>query len=113
LSRERGIENRTVLSIYEDDLNNLWVGQNNGIAYVETGSPFTFINEQIGLPGSGYSAILDNNVLYLGTNTGVYRQDAAGTYELVDGTRGQAYSLGRYNRDLLVGHHNGALRIDG
>jgi ligand-binding sensor domain-containing protein len=72
LTRGRGLENRTVLGLYEDDLHNLWVGQNNGISHVELGSPFTFISEQSGLPGTGYAAFLDNSTFYLGTNTGLY-----------------------------------------
>lgn len=113
LTRGRGISTRTVLSLYEDELNNLWVGQNNGISYVETGSPFTFINEQVGLPGSGYAALLENNRLYLGTNTGLYLQHTDGSYHLVEGTRGQVYSIGNYNQNVLVGHHNGTFRIEG
>ncbi len=112
LTRGRGIDTRTVLSIYEDDLNNLWVGQNNGIAYVETGSPFTFINEQIGLPGSGYTALLANDRFYLGTNTGLYVQQADGGYQLIGNSRGQVYSLRSYQNDILAGHHNGSLRIE-
>ena len=113
LTRGRGILTRTVMSIYEDDLNNLWLGQNNGIAYVETGSPFTFINEQIGLPGSGYTAYLDADRLYLGTNTGVYLQEADGSYTLVNEARGQVYALRKHNDDLLAAHHNGTFRIEG
>jgi len=115
LTRGRGLENRTILTLYEDDLNNLWVGQNNGIVYIELGSPFTFINEQAGLPGTGYTAYLDNNQLYLGTNTGLYRKDndALTSYTLVEGTRGQVYHVGRYGNDLLIGHHTGAYRLEG
>ena len=32
LTSGKGLQNRTVLSIYEDDLQNLWIGQNNGLA---------------------------------------------------------------------------------
>jgi DNA-binding CsgD family transcriptional regulator len=114
LTRGKGIETRTVLSIHEDDLQNVWLGQNNGISYIELGSPFTFINEQIGLPGSGYAALLEKNTLYLGTNTGVYAQaEHDGSYQLIDGTSGQVYSIGKYGNDLLVGHHNGTFRIEG
>lgn len=115
ITRGRGIENRTVLSLHEDDLNNLWVGQNNGLAYVELGSPFTFLNEETGLPGSGYSAFLDGEKLYLGTNTGVYLYEDTPDkkFRLIEGTRGQVYHIGKYSNDLLVGHHNGAFRIEG
>jgi DNA-binding CsgD family transcriptional regulator len=113
LTSGRGIETATVLSLYEDDLSNLWVGQNNGLAYVELGAPFTIINKQMGLPGSGYAAYLHQGKLYLGTNTGVYlREKDAGDYTLLDNTRGQVYHIGQYGNDLLIGHHNGATRIE-
>jgi ligand-binding sensor domain-containing protein/DNA-binding CsgD family transcriptional regulator len=115
LTSGKGLQNRTVLSIFEDDLQNLWIGQNNGLAYIELGSPFTFINEQVGLPGTGYAAYLDNNKLYVGTNTGLYVKDASGktsAFKLVENTRGQVYHIGRYGNDLLMGHHNGSFRIE-
>jgi DNA-binding CsgD family transcriptional regulator len=113
LTTGKGLINRTVLSIYEDDLNNLWLGQNNGIAYVELGSPFTFINEQSGLPGTGYSAYLDGEKLYAGTNTGLYVKEKSGDYKLVRNSRGQVYHIGKYDGKLLAGLHTGAMQIDG
>ncbi len=116
LTSGRGLENRTVLSLMEDDLQNLWVGNNNGLAYVELGSPFTIINEEVGLPGTGYSAYLDDTNLFVGTNTGLYlkkTQQANASFSLIEGTRGQVYHIGKYGDELLVGHHNGAFRIDG
>lgn len=115
LTSGRGLQNRTVLSIYEDDLQNLWIGQNNGLAYVEFGSPFTFINEQVGLPGTGYAAYLDSDMLYLGTNTGLYVKDLTRqtpTFKLVENTRGQVYHVGRYGNDLMMGQHGGSYRIE-
>lgn len=115
LTSGKGLQNRTVLSVFEDDLQNLWVGQNNGLAYVEFGSSFTFINEQAGLPGTGYAAYLDHNRLYLGTNTGLYVKDLNDqmpAFKLVENSRGQVYHIGRYGNDLMMGHHNGSVRID-
>lgn len=116
LSNSKGLNNRTILSLYEDDLGNLWIGQNNGISYVELGSPFSHVNEQSGLPGTGYAALLTGNHLYLGTNNGLYLKNIGRPLqrpELVDGTRGQVYHIGVYDEDLLIGHHTGAYRIEG
>lgn len=109
----RGLENRTVLSLYEDDLNNLWIGQNNALAYVELGSSFTFLNEQVGLPGTGYTAYLDGSHFYLGTNIGLYEKTGSTlpAFRMIENTRGQIYHLAQYGPDLLLGHHNGAERI--
>jgi ligand-binding sensor domain-containing protein/DNA-binding CsgD family transcriptional regulator len=110
----RGLSNRTVLTILEDDLQNLWIGLNNGLSYIELGSPFTYINEELGLPGTGYAAYLDNTLLYMGTNTGLYKRDisvANSEFELVEGSQGQVYHIGKYGGDVLMGHHNGAFQI--
>lgn len=115
LTSGRALQNRTVLSLFEDDLQNLWIGQNNGLAYIELGSPFTFINEQVGLPGTGYAAYLDRNKFYLGTNTGLYVRDVSvnqSSFKLIENSRGQVYHVGRYGNDLLMGHHGGAFRIE-
>lgn len=116
LTTGRGLQNRTVLSLYEDDLGNLWVGQNNGISYVELGSPFSLLNEERGLPGTGYAGFLDGSMLYVGTNNGLYAMDLRSnlqTTQLVEGTRGQVYHIGKYGGELLMGHHTGAYRIEG
>ncbi len=115
LNRGRGLENRTIFTLMEDDLQNVWVGQNNGVVYVELGSPFTVINEQSGLPGSGYTAYLDDENFYAGTNTGLYVRKANGSsaFEAVENISAQTYQIGRYGNDLLTGYHNGTLRIEG
>jgi ligand-binding sensor domain-containing protein/DNA-binding CsgD family transcriptional regulator len=113
LTRGKGLENRTVLGLFEDDRKNLWLGQNNGIAFVELGSPFTFINEKNNLPGTGYAALLDHDKFYLGTNTGLYvRDNDSNDFNLVKNTTGQVYYLGRHGGEVLLGHHKGSYEID-
>lgn len=114
LTRGRGLDNRTVLGLYEDDASNLWVGQNNGIGVIELGSPFSFISEQSGLPGTGYAAYLNGDMLYMGTNTGLYRKavDRGGDFQLVQNGEGQIYHIGKYQNNLLIGLHTGAHSFD-
>jgi len=115
LTKDRGLENRTVLSLYQDHLENLWIGMNNGLSYVELGSPFSVIDEKMGLPGTGYAALLHQEKLYLGTNNGLFVGNPAPLsglqYELVPGTRGQAYHISVQDEELLLGHHQGGYRI--
>jgi DNA-binding CsgD family transcriptional regulator len=113
LTKERGFANRTVLSLYQDNGDNLWVGMNNGISFVELSAPFRLLNEQAGLPGTGYAAYLHHDTLYLGTNNGLYRLNGTQPVpELVAGTRGQVYSISQLGDGILMGHHNGAFRIN-
>lgn len=112
LTRGKGLENRTVIGLFEDERNNLWLGQNNGITFVELGSPFSFINEQNNLPGTGYAALLDRGKFYLGTNNGLYvRDEGSRDFVLVENTTGQVYYVGRHGSKLLLGHHKGAYEV--
>ena len=115
LNKYRGLNNRTVLSLFEDAQNNLWVGHNNGITCIELGTPFTYINEQVGLPGTGYAGFLDGNRLYLGTNNGLYTKDIGddkfSDYQFIENTEGQVYSINKLNGRLLAGHHQGTFEI--
>ena len=110
LSKDRGLHSRTILGLYEDTNGNLWIGQNNGISFVEIKSPFRKINEEVGLPGTGYAALSENENLYLGTNNGVYRYDGT-SLNLIHGSEGQVYNLQVIKKHLLVSHNNGALTI--
>ena len=116
LTKGRGLQNRTVLSLFQDMLGNLWVGLNNGIAYVELNSPFSLLNEQMGVPGVGYAAYNDNGSLYLGTTNGLFKSKhnyyGLDAFELVENTAGQVYHVSKVDGELLVGHHQGAFQID-
>ncbi|MFN2396517.1 MAG: two-component regulator propeller domain-containing protein, partial [Bacteroidales bacterium] len=70
LTKREGLSDRTIKALYEDNYNNLWVALNNGIDYLEIGLPFSLINEDIGLEGTGYAACKYNDKIYLGTSNG-------------------------------------------
>ena len=46
-TKNKGLHNRTVLALLEDDFQNIWVGLNNGINYLEINSPLSLINEEV------------------------------------------------------------------
>ncbi|MFT7031769.1 MAG: ligand-binding sensor domain-containing protein/DNA-binding CsgD family transcriptional regulator [Cyclobacteriaceae bacterium] len=111
LNKERGLLSRTVLSLYQDLHQNLWAGLNNGISYVELSSPFNIINEQI-VPGTGYTALLDDSRLYLGTNNGAFYYDSRKPnepFQMLPNTAGQVYNISKINNEILIGHNKGTL----
>jgi len=119
LNREKGLQNNSVQSIYEDNAGNLWLGLNNGIDYVEVNSAFSLFNAKNGLPGTGYTSLLDQNQLFLGTNEGLYvkawsNQEnpvLSASFQLIEGSQGQVYNLQKIKDKLLLSHHNGAFEI--
>jgi len=115
LNTNHGLQNNTVLSLYEDRMNGLWLGLDNGIDYVETNSPISFIGS--GKIGAGYCCKIFNDKLYIGTNQGLYvksfdRFNNNNEFELVENTGGQVWSLEAYDGELICGHNLGTFLIN-
>ena len=72
INKEKGLGNNTVLSLYEDIDNNIWLGLDNGINCLNTVSPYRFYYDTNGKLGSVHASIIHNNNLYLGTNQGLF-----------------------------------------
>ncbi len=72
INRNSGMQNNTVLVASFDMSGNIWLGLDNGIDYANYNSPVTNligINDEA---GAGYTSILRDGRLYLGTNQGLY-----------------------------------------
>ncbi len=114
LTKGSGLENRVVRTMFEDRHGNLWLGHNNGVSNIELSSPFSYINEDSGLPGSGYDAFNSGDNLFLATNNGLFRGSLSRSdlrFSLIPNSEGQAYSINEQNGSLLMGHHNGSYEI--
>lgn len=119
LTKNRGITNITVKSIYEDNFNNLWVALNNGIDYLKLNLPFQLINEELGVNGTGYGAHYFNELIYLGTNNGLFIENnledfsKKSPFEFISGSEGQVYTFSEIDTSLILNHHKGAFKIVG
>lgn len=121
LDIDNGLASNTVLSLFQDKNQNLWAGLNNGISHVELASPFTLIGHDMGVEGTGYAGFSHDEILYLGTNIGLYKsneqsENPAKNKELhfskINNTDGQVYNIQRIANGIFAGHHNGAYLID-
>ncbi|MBL7703804.1 MAG: hypothetical protein JNM14_16260 [Ferruginibacter sp.] len=119
-SRTEGLQNNNVLSIFTDAQQNLWLGLDNGIDLITYNSSIKQIKPLL-QDGSGYTAIMHNNRLYLGTSNGLFSvaiqplpdlSFSKGNFTLVNNSRGQTWGLASINNALLLGHHEGAYVID-
>lgn len=116
LSRDKGLYDQTIHTLYQDAHENLWLGLNSGLSMVELSSPFSLIDGTMGLAGTGYAALQKDKQLYLGTNNGLYTMDMTNPeryLRLVPNSTGQVYHLSNIDNKLLMGHHNGPFEIDG
>ncbi len=107
-NKNNGLRSNTINTLFQDKYGTLWVGHNDGISKIDYDSPFTKIDDDLGLKGFGNVAIKYKNELYLGSSTGLYRYNKAKKYyELIPNSEGSVLSLELFNGRLLVGHDRG------
>ncbi len=116
INADAGIQNNTVLSIFIDLAGNLWLGLDNGIAYIEINSPLSYIGSNN--IGTGYCCKVFEGRLYLGTNQGLYVMpfDSALSdtrLSLVKNSAGQVWTLEEFGGQLLCGHDKGTFIVHG
>lgn len=113
--KNNGLNNNSIVSLFEDLSGNLWMGHNNGLTMVQLSLPFRKINQYSGLTGTGYSAYLNNDKLYYGTNNGVYFQEqnkeSWSPISMIPNSTGQVYQIKSVHNELLVAHNDGAYAI--
>lgn len=115
-----GLQNNTVLSLFFDDRNNIWLGLDQGISYVLIDAPYKEMFGGNNLNGSGYCSLIYQDKLYMGTNQGLFAisYPVSGgplppTPALVAGMAGQVWSIRAVNGSLLCGNNEGAYQIEG
>jgi len=114
INKEQGLNNNTVLSIFEDQDNNLWLGLDNGMSLINLDSPFSVYNDIKGLLGDVYATIIHDDYLYVGTNQGLFYKPlhAIQDFKLIENTKGQVWCLKEIDNTLFCGHNNGTYIID-
>ncbi len=117
INRQKGLQNNTILKVFADRVGNLWLGLDNGIDYVNVNSPITFLQQTDGI-GAGYTSIIYDGKIYLGTNQGLFVKDWGNEpqnedFRLIPGTNGQVWYLGIHDNVLLCGHNKGTFVIEG
>ena len=117
INQKKGLQNNTILKVFSDRTGNLWLGLDNGIDYVAVNSPITFLQRPDGF-GAGYTELIYENKLYLGTNQGLFVQDwidgkTKNIPKMIPETYGQVWYLGVHNGVVLCGHNKGTYIIEG
>ena len=67
-----GMQSNTIISVAFDSIGNVWAGLDYGIDYVLLEDPLTYLYRTPFSYGIGYSALLKDDILYLGTDRGLY-----------------------------------------
>ena len=113
--QSNGIDNNTILTLFEDREQNVWLGLDNGINCINLNSPYEIYNDSSGTLGTVYAAVTYNDKLYLGTNQGLFYKPIGknenNRFEPVVGTEGQVWMLDVIDNTLFCGHNAGTFII--
>ena len=116
ITQKKGLSNNTVLSIFEDVSNNVWLALDNGINCINAKSAVNNFFDYEGVLGTVYTTQVFNNILYIGTNQGLFYRslnDANESFKFIEGTAGQVWDLFNFNDQyLFCGHHLGTFLIE-
>lgn len=114
---KKGLQNNTVLSSFIDRNNNLWLGLDIGIAFINENSAFSYFGLSDDI-STVYASVIFKGNLYVATNQGVFYHSwnipfKEEPFTLVEGTTGQASNIQIIDGQLICSHNRGALVIVG
>lgn len=114
ITQNEGLNNNTVLSLFEDSDNNLWIGLDNGINCINLQSPIKSYTDNTGIIGTVYTSTIFNDKLYIGTNQGLFYKalNSNSGFTFIQGTKGQVWSLFIHKGTLFCGHDSGTFVIN-
>lgn len=116
INRKKGLQNNTVLTSFIDNKNNLWLGLDNGIDFINENSSLTYFGYSYGI-STVYASVVFGDNLYVATNQGVFYSKwhlpfKEESFSLLEGTTGQAWNIQVIDGQLICGNNNGAILID-
>ena len=113
INADEGLHNNTVLTVFADT-NGVWLGLDDGLAYVATDTPIQKFNNNQNFIGTVYATQIFNDFLYVGTNQGLYykKYNSDELLRPIVGMEGQVWSLQIINNALMCGHDSGAFLVN-
>lgn len=106
------LQNNTVLGLYCDADNNVWVALDEGMAYILNNSLVYYYEPPYRKIGMIYDVLVKEDEAYVASNQGLYRVKN-GKLELVPGLEEQAWYVREWGNQILCGHNKGTFQIEG
>ena len=118
-TKQEGLQNNNLRSLYIDKSKNIWMGLNNGISFIPFNNAIKDINPVDFRDGSGYSMAVHNNHMYFASSNGVYELPFENKKDLsflknnlTNISEGQTWKLGILNNQLYAGKEDGLYQIE-
>jgi DNA-binding CsgD family transcriptional regulator len=120
-SNKHGLQNNNINSILLDNNKNLWLGQENGLDFINYSSSIKHIYPSRENHVQGNAVAILGNRLYIGSSNSLYSvvlnpqqndmSTGTGLFTEIENTRGAVLSLTQVNNSLLAGHQDGVMNI--
>mgnify|MGYP003900715459 FL=1 len=118
-SKQEGLQNNNLRSLYVDKSKNIWMGLNNGISFIPFNNAIKDINPVNFGDGSGYSMAVHKNHMYFASSNGTFelpfenKKDLSYLKnDLTNISEGQTWKLGILNNQLYAGKEDGLYQIE-
>lgn len=119
INKNKGLPNNTVLSLFYQKNGKLWLGLDYGIASVDISSSISYFYSVNGDFGTGYTALINESKLFLGSNQGLYYTDWNNfrnnqknpLFNLIKGSDGQVWTLETIEGNMYCGHDRGLFLV--
>jgi DNA-binding CsgD family transcriptional regulator len=111
VGEKEGLVSTTVLSVYSDPENNIWMGLDGGVALLNQGRGERFFSPSPVI-GNIHSILKVANQIFIGTNQGLYELKSNGQCLLVNGTAGSVWSLYDIGGKLYFTHDMGVFCLE-
>ena len=117
LNTNNVLQNNTILGMYCDRNNNLWLALDKGIAMVQLNAAVTYLSAFNPSIGAIYSLAKNGNELLIGTNQGLYvsefdyRAKKIKNLQLLNQIKGQVWSLQTFDNQTICGNNEETLSL--
>lgn len=109
-NRDNGIANNAIRKLFVDNNDNIWLGTESGISYIEINSNTKYLLDTKNGFGTVYSSFLKDSSLYLGTYQGLFVKNIKNSFsdpKLINNSTEQIWRIDEIDGQLIVGSDKG------
>ena len=117
LNTSNVLQSNTVLGMFCDRNNNLWLSLDKGISLIQLNSSIRYINSFIPAVGAIYSVSFDNPHLYIATNQGLYsafydnNRKVVSDVRLESAIKGQVWNITEIDGQYFCGNNEETYQV--
>ena len=115
INKDKSIENNSIRKLYIDNNKNVWAATEAGLSYLEFNNNLKFIIDKTNDFGTAYTSLLNDSILYIGTNQGLYSKNLEkwnSKPKLLDDSIEQIWEIFQDENEILVGTHKGVFKLE-